>query len=99
MKAPLPDCGVEGCTTRAKAHRTLGGPGLCPTHETRLRQHGDVHAVKRAGYSFDYADTGCDLEPSCLNCRLPRCRYDMEPGEVMHLVRVREARRRAASRS
>lgn len=21
-------------------------------------------------------DTGCDLAPSCLNCPLPRCRYD-----------------------
>ncbi|HXH23088.1 MAG TPA: helix-turn-helix domain-containing protein [Dehalococcoidia bacterium] len=26
-----------------------------------------------------YADTGCDLHPSCLSCPLARCRYD-EPG-------------------
>ena len=26
-----------------------------------------------------YADTGCDIHPSCLNCPLVRCRYD-EPG-------------------
>ena len=26
-----------------------------------------------------YQDDGCDLFPSCLNCPLPRCRYD-EPG-------------------
>ena len=26
-----------------------------------------------------YQDDGCDLYPSCLNCPLPRCRYD-EPG-------------------
>jgi len=23
-----------------------------------------------------YQDDGCDLFPSCLNCPLPRCRYD-----------------------
>lgn len=23
-----------------------------------------------------YRDDGCDLFPSCLNCPLPRCRYD-----------------------
>jgi hypothetical protein len=23
-----------------------------------------------------YRDEGCDLSPSCLNCRLPACRYD-----------------------
>ena len=25
---------------------------------------------------FDYPDVGCDLFPACLNCPLPRCRYD-----------------------
>ena len=24
----------------------------------------------------EYRDDGCDLFPSCLNCPLPRCRYD-----------------------
>ncbi|MEX0749434.1 MAG: hypothetical protein WD359_01380 [Dehalococcoidia bacterium] len=24
-----------------------------------------------------YRDTGCDLAPSCLNCPLPRCKYDV----------------------
>lgn len=28
---------------------------------------------------YEYQDEGCDLFPSCLNCPLPRCRYD-EPG-------------------
>lgn len=23
-----------------------------------------------------YADTGCDLNPACLTCPLPKCRYD-----------------------
>ncbi|MCO5201163.1 MAG: hypothetical protein M9925_05625 [Chloroflexi bacterium] len=28
----------------------------------------------------DYADTGCDLYPSCLRCPLPKCRYDTNGG-------------------
>ena len=27
-----------------------------------------------------YRDEGCDLSPSCLNCRLPICRYDHPVG-------------------
>ena len=27
----------------------------------------------------DFRDTGCSLSPRCLDCPLPRCRYD-EPG-------------------
>jgi hypothetical protein len=32
-----------------------------------------------------YADTGCDLHPSCLTCPLARCRYD-EPGGARRLL-------------
>ncbi|MPZ48345.1 MAG: helix-turn-helix domain-containing protein [Dehalococcoidia bacterium] len=32
-----------------------------------------------------YADTGCDLHPSCLTCPLVRCRYD-EPGGARRLL-------------
>lgn len=32
-----------------------------------------------------YADTGCDYYPSCLNCPLPRCRYE-EPGGVRAML-------------
>jgi len=32
-----------------------------------------------------YADTGCDLHPSCLSCPLVRCRYD-EPGGARKLL-------------
>lgn len=28
----------------------------------------------------NFRDTGCDLAPSCLNCHLPRCRYDEPDG-------------------
>lgn len=34
----------------------------------------------------DYADTGCDLYPSCLSCPLPRCRYE-EPGGAAAMLR------------
>jgi len=34
----------------------------------------------------DYRDTGCDLYPSCLNCPLPRCRYD-DPGGAAEMLR------------
>lgn len=36
---------------------------------------------------IDYQDTGCDLYPSCLNCPLPRCRYD-SPGGARAMLRV-----------
>ena len=32
-----------------------------------------------------YADTGCDMHPSCLTCPLVRCRYD-EPGGARKLL-------------
>jgi hypothetical protein len=34
----------------------------------------------------DYADTGCEIAPSCLNCPLPKCRYDM-PGGLAAMLR------------
>lgn len=35
----------------------------------------------------DYADSGCDLYPSCLRCPLPRCRYD-DPGGAAAMLRT-----------
>ncbi len=34
----------------------------------------------------EYADSGCDLYPSCLACPLPRCRYD-DPGGAAAMLR------------
>lgn len=34
----------------------------------------------------NYADSGCDLYPSCLHCPLPRCRYE-EPGGASAIMR------------
>ena len=39
----------------------------------------------------DYADTGCDLYPSCLNCPLPRCRYEQDGGAPAILRTGRDA--------
>ena len=39
-----------------------------------------------------YADTGCDLHPSCLSCPLVRCRYD-EPGGARRLISNERDRR------
>lgn len=36
---------------------------------------------------MSYRDEGCDLYPSCLNCPLPKCRYD-EPGWVHRAARA-----------
>lgn len=35
----------------------------------------------------DYADTGCDLYPSCLRCPLPKCRYE-DPGGAAAMLRT-----------
>lgn len=34
-----------------------------------------------------YSDSGCDLYPSCLQCPLPRCRYE-EPGGARAMLRT-----------
>ena len=40
---------------------------------------------------MDYSDAGCDLYPSCLNCALPRCRYDSAGGAAAILRPGRDA--------
>lgn len=39
----------------------------------------------------DYADNGCDLYPSCLQCPLPRCRYEEAGGAAAMLRTGRDA--------
>ena len=51
--------------------------------------------------SLDYHDTGCELAPRCLDCPLPRCRYDQPGGARRLLTESRDteiARRRATER-
>jgi transposase-like protein len=37
-----------------------------------------------------YRDEGCHLYPSCLECPLPRCIYDEEPGLRRRYKRARD---------
>jgi hypothetical protein len=49
----------------------------------------------------DYRDTGCNLAPRCLDCPLPRCRYDEPGGARRLLTETRDeeiVRRRATDR-
>ena len=39
----------------------------------------------------DYADNGCDLYPACLECPLPRCRYEEAGGAAAMLRTGRDA--------
>lgn len=54
------------------------------TPDTPLDRPGRVDALPE---HTDYSDTGCDLYPSCLNCPLPRCRYE-DPGGAAAMLRV-----------
>lgn len=40
----------------------------------------------------DYRDDGCDVSPSCLNCPLPMCRYEVHGG-VSTIDRIERYRR------
>ena len=42
---------------------------------------------------FECKDEGCDLFPSCLNCPLPRCRYDKEGRRAKNELRDEEISR------
>ncbi len=39
---------------------------------------------------FECRDQGCDLYPSCLDCPLPRCRYDQSGRRVKKELRDEE---------
>jgi hypothetical protein len=50
--------------------------------------------LMRRGYAADeinYPDNGCSASPSCLQCPLPQCRYDVPGG----LQTLRAVKRRA----
>lgn len=46
-----------------------------------------------------YRDTGCSIAPSCLNCPLPRCRYDVQGGARSMRLAVRDPLIKAAYQS
>ena len=37
-----------------------------------------------------YRDDGCDLQPACLSCSLPRCRMDLPPGVARAILQARQ---------
>lgn len=39
-----------------------------------------------------YRDDGCEIAPHCLQCPLPRCRYDMPPKRAGALLREAQLR-------
>lgn len=39
-----------------------------------------------------YRDDGCEMAPRCLECPLPRCRYDLPPKRAGALMREAELR-------
>ena len=45
-----------------------------------------------------YRDDGCEVNPSCFTCPLPRCRYE-EPGGLRGVVKDRRDRRILKMRS
>ena len=52
---------------------------------------------------LEYCDQGCSLFPSCLQCPLPRCRYDEQEGGRRPATRLRDGellrQRRLAGKS
>lgn len=39
-----------------------------------------------------YVDTGCEVAPRCLECPLPRCKYEEPGGRVPAHIRERQRR-------
>ncbi len=40
--------------------------------------------------NYHYRDEGCAIAPSCLNCPLPVCIYDIPRGKQKHLKEIRD---------
>ena len=46
-----------------------------------LEANQQASRITKAIIEAEYVDAGCSLFPKCLECPLPRCRYDMRVGE------------------
>jgi hypothetical protein len=70
----------------------VSNEGCCPEYKTEMRRNpDDVGPVADPlPDRFDYCDEGCDLFPSCLECPLPRCRYDEQSGGKRAATRLRD---------
>ena len=49
-------------------------------------------ALPDAELDFEFRDEGCDFHPKCLECPLPKCRYDVQGGlrALTNIVRDKE---------
>ena len=45
-------------------------------HPATRTSSAEITAPEDASEFYHYADTGCEASDSCLDCPLPRCRYD-----------------------
>ena len=49
---------------------------LIATRPETKRSQGEFSIPEDASEFYHYEDTGCEASDSCLNCPLPKCRYD-----------------------
>ena len=89
QKSPFSKGGLEGDFGRRLTMRN----GACHSEskEEKQRNRGEIGPIADPlpDY-FEYCDEGCDLFPSCLECPLPRCRYDDQAGGRRAATRLRD---------
>jgi len=64
---------VTGLEDRGRLHSPAKGRDWHPDQLRRARRDALPEHTQ-------YADTGCDIHPSCLTCPLARCRYEERGG-------------------
>ena len=66
---------------RLKGKSSGGGSILLSEREVLLIIESVAANNQRVGRHRNaiHVDTGCNMSPSCLDCRLPKCQYDMTP--------------------
>ena len=52
-----------------------------------LEANQQASRITKAIIEAEYVDAGCSLFPKCLECPLPRCRYDMRKWELRKTIR------------
>jgi AraC-like DNA-binding protein len=55
-----------------------------------VSRHCKVTAEDRLPEDCHYRDEGCVVAPSCLNCPLPVCIYDIPRGKQRHFKEIRD---------
>jgi hypothetical protein len=102
VATPQPRCSRGHLRDEANTYRSPDGHQRCRECErirdrARDRRPGDPTRLARSDAFPEehfgeghYRDEGCELAPSCLNCPLAQCRYDLEGGlkEAVHHVKA-----------